>query len=147
MPQICSAALFYFLEAMNVVRGTTAEFKFNIPCDFENLHAVKITFWQHHYNGTTDKPLPIIKSKVNCTTKTDPKEVYVSLTQEETLRFRDDRKGYVQFKASSVDGLVFGSKEEAFMIYPSYDDSLIEEDPLPTPTEDVLILDGGEINL
>lgn len=146
MPQICSAALFYFLEAMNVVRGTTAEFKFNIPCDFENLHAVKITFWQHHNKGTVDHPLPIIKAKVNCIVKTNPREIYVSLTQEETLRFKDDRKGYVQFKASSIDGLVFGSKEEAFTVYAAYDNSMIEEDPLPTPIDDVLILDGGEVN-
>ena len=47
-----------------MVKGTTTQFRFQLPCDFQELDIVKITFWQEHNNGPTpSRPLPIIKTK------------------------------------------------------------------------------------
>lgn len=111
-----------------MIRGTTAEFKFNLPCEFNDLNYVKITFWQLDNAGTVSSPLPIIKYKNSCSYGVDPKELHVSLTQEETLRFSDQTKMFVQLRASANDGTVFASKQERFTVYPIYDDSILTPD-------------------
>lgn len=130
-----------------MVRGTTAQFKFNLPYDYNDLKLVKITFWQPGNNGpASDRPLPIIKTLSQCSQSNVPSELLVSLTQEETLRFGDQRKAYVQLRAESKDGYVFASKQETLTVYPLYDDSVLGDFVTPTPgDDDYIFLDSGSI--
>lgn len=126
-----------------MIKGTTTQFRFYIPCDFSAIEYMSITFWQEGYYGPADnRRLPIIKEKAQCTTLNSPRTVCVTLNREETLRFSEDRKAYVQFRATASDGTSYATKKREITVYPVYDDSLIE-DVAPTPDFDgYIILDG-----
>lgn len=128
-----------------MIRGTSAQFKFNLPYDYSDLYLVKITFWQPGNKGiSTDRPLPIIKTLKQCSSTDNPRELLVTLSQGETLRFSDKTKAYVQLRASSKDGYTFASKQESLTVYPLYDDSVLGEDIIPSPDDDGwIILDGN----
>jgi hypothetical protein len=130
-----------------VIRGTTTQFKFIIPCNFSELDIVSITFWQEEYYGISEeRKLPIVKVKEQCTTLNSPRELCVTLNQEETLRFTEDRKAYVQFRANALDGTSYGMKKREITVYPVRDDSILDENITPTPDYDgLVILDGYEI--
>ena len=132
-----------------MIRGATAQFKFKIPYNTQDINVVKITFWQENYNGPNiTRPLPIIKSIGQCVRDAFNNEILVSLDKEETLRFKDDRKAYVQFQAKTVSGNTFASKKELITVYPVYDDSILDDNIMPTPTPEdngLIILDGSEV--
>lgn len=133
-----------------MIRGTTAQFKFKIPYDFDSLSVVKITFWQKNYNGPDEtRPLPIIKVLSQCSQGSSSKELLVSLNKEETLRFTDKRKAYVQMVAEVVGGISFGNSPEAITVYPVHNGSILDDNIIPTPTpgehDGVIILDGSTI--
>lgn len=130
-----------------MIRGTYAQFKFKIPYDCSDLSLVKITFWQPGNQGvSTDRPLPIVKVLSQCNTTDNPNEVVVTLNQEETLRFSDKTKAYVQLRASCKDGIAFGSRKKEITVYPVYDDTILEDGIMPSPSDDGwIILDGGTI--
>jgi hypothetical protein len=130
-----------------MIRGTNAQFKFKLPYNYSDLSIVKVTFWQPGNSGpATDRPLPIVKILSQCSPSKDTHELSVTLSQEETLRFSDKTKAYVQLRASSIDGNAFASKQEQITVYPLYDDSVLEEGILPTPSDDGwIILDGNTI--
>ena len=130
-----------------MIKGPTTQFKFLIPCDFSELQTVSITFWQEDYYGISEeRKLPIVKVKEQCTTAGSQRELCVTLNQEETLRFTEERKAYVQFRAKAIDGSSYGMKKREITVYPVYDDSILDEDITPTPDYDgVVILDGYEI--
>lgn len=132
-----------------MVRGTNAQFKFKLPYPYSDLGIVKIVFWQPGNSGpNASRPLPIVKILNQCTQGDDPCELSVTLNQEETLRFSDKTKAYVQLRASSKDGNAFASRQEQLTVYPLYDDSILGEDLLPTPSDDGwIILDGNTINV
>jgi hypothetical protein len=70
----------------------------------------------------------------------------VTLNQEETLRFIEERKAYVQLRAQTYEGVPIVSHEKMITVYPVYDDTILEEDILPTPEYDGWIyLDGKSI--
>lgn len=131
-----------------MIRGTTAQFKFNVPYNYEDITWITITFWQPGNNGpTNNRPLPIVKSKNDCKTSSNPNEVCVELTSEETLRFSDKMKAYVQLRAQA-SGNTFASKQEMITVYPIYgdDDSNLGDPDLPAADEDGwIILDGYPI--
>jgi hypothetical protein len=129
-----------------MIRGTTAGFKFKLPYEYEQVGSVKIIFRQDHNNGpSASRPLPITKTKAHCY-KVDVKELGVKLTPEETLRFSDERKAYVQLFAIGPEGEKFGSHEEMFTVYPGSDEDVSNDNILPTPGNDgLIILDGGRI--
>lgn len=131
-----------------MIRGTNAQFKFKLPYNFSELKTVKITFWQDGNNGPgSNRPLPIIKVLDQCSQSDMPNELCVTLNQEETLRFVDDRKAYAQLRAMTIDGIPIASKEKMITVYPVYDDSLLEDEILPTPEYDGWIfLDAQPIN-
>ena len=106
-----------------MIRGTDTAFKFHIPCSFFNIEWVAIKFWQDNNNGTESHPMPIMKDKESCS-PAEAKTLVVTLSAEETARFLEDRKGYVQLLASN-NGAVFGSKKIEFTVHPM-DDALIE---------------------
>lgn len=49
-----------------MIRGTTAQFKFKLPCAKGNLLYATIKFWQPGNTGTLEAPLPITKKLINC---------------------------------------------------------------------------------
>ena len=133
-----------------MIRGTTAQFKFKLPYKFANLGVVKITFWQPGNDGPDAyRPLPIVKTLEQCTRGQTEYELLVILNKEETLRFSDERKAYTQLRAKAIDGTAFASKQETVTVYPVYDDSVLEDEILPTPSPDadgIVILDGMTVS-
>lgn len=128
-----------------MIRGTTAQFKFKLPYAKNELQWVTMKFWQPGNDGTTEAPLPIIKRKTHCDSSDDSKELSVSLTCEETLRFTDKLKAKVQMRAQHTSGLVFGSKEKIVTVYPLADD-LTQDTILPGESDDGwIVLDGQPI--
>lgn len=131
-----------------MIRGTTAPFKFKLPYEFSDDIFVTITFWQENYNGPKPtRPLPIVKVAEQCEPTEDPHWIVVSLTPEETARFKADRKAFVQFQGKKKStGVGFASFVEEIMVYSAYNESIWEEDIIPTPTtEDIVVLDGSTI--
>ena len=130
-----------------MIRGTNAQFKFRLPYNFSELKTVKITFWQPENNGpSSSRPLPIIKILEQCSPSDIENELCVTLNQEETLRFVDDRKAYVQLRAATIDGIPIASREKMITVYPVYDDTILDDEILPTPDYDGWIyLDGSTI--
>ena len=126
-----------------MIKGTTAQFKFKIPYPINELQWVTIKFWQPGNDDTVG--LPIIKQKMHCDAEDNSKELCVSLTAIETLRFSTKLKARVQLRAQHISGLVFGNKEKLVPVYP-LDDDLTQDPVLPGETEDGwVILDGKEI--
>lgn len=130
-----------------MIRGTNAQFKFRLPYNCSELKTVKITFWQPANSGpNASRPLPIVKILEQCSFSGAAKELSVTLNQEETLRFVDDRKAYVQLRATTVDGIPIASREQMITVYPVYDDSILDDEILPTPDYDgIVYLDGSTI--
>lgn len=128
-----------------MIRGTNAEFRWKLPYDFTEVEVVKITFWQDNNNGPSNsRPLPIVKIKEQCHQGERPNELVVILNQEETLRFTEKRKAKVQLRALTTTGIPFGSKEQLITVYPVYDDSILDDVILPTPSYDGLVLLDGK---
>lgn len=130
-----------------MIRGTNAQFKFQLPYRASEVNTVKIVFWQSGNNGPSlSRPLPIVKVLDQCKYDASSKEITVTLSQEETLRFSDDRKAYVQLRGTTTDGIPFGSKQSTILVYPVYDDTILGEEMLPTPDYDGwVVLDGSNI--
>ena len=130
-----------------MIRGTNAQFKFKLPYDYSDLEIVKITFWQPDNNGPSfNRPLPIVKILQQCSPTDIPNEISVTLNQEETLRFTEIRTAYVQFRGTTIDGIPIASKKQELTVYPVYDDSILDEEILPTPDYDGWVfLDGSTI--
>lgn len=129
-----------------MIRGTTAQFKFQIPYDFNDLALVNVVFWQCNNNGPDEsRPLPIIKIKEDCNWSAETKEITVVLQPEETARFLDDRKARVQLSATTESGIRFASSQQEITVYPIYNDSLFGDIILPSESNGVIVLDGGVI--
>jgi hypothetical protein len=131
-----------------MIRGTTAQFKFQLPYSMGQLQWITIHFWQP---GNPSKDLPICKNKAHCN-ESNPQEICVSLTAEETKRFTDRYKAKVQLRAQPIavlGGPVFGSKPQLITVYPMPDDLIDEDTPLEPPggpvTEEITSIDGGTI--
>lgn len=131
-----------------MVRGTTAQFQFKMPYNYSEVSMVKITFWQEGNDGPSEsRPLPIIKTLTQCKPCDDSKKVAITLTEEETLRFSDESKAFVQLRGRSKDGSTFASKQEVVTVYPVYDDNILDDGILPTPAQDGWVILDGEIVL
>ena len=138
-----------------MIRGTTAPFKFDVPYAFSEISKIVATFWQKHNKGINN-PLPITKTYDNINetensggfTAPDPsaKEVYVSLNPEETLRFSDKEKAYVQIQVYYADrDLSVGSIPQKITVYPVYHDKPIVDIP-SVIIDDIHIFDAGVIS-
>ena len=128
-----------------MIRGTAQPFKFKIPCNFDELSSVTITFTQENYNGPDKtRPLPIIKVLSQCRQGSTSKELLVILNKEETLRFTDKRKAFVQIMGEAIDGLSFGNKAATITVYPALNDDITPSIPSPDYSG-IVILDGGSI--
>jgi hypothetical protein len=129
-----------------MIQGTTAHFRFTLPCSYQEVTSAKITFWQEYNDGpSTDRPLPIVKVLAQCTTSENPNEICVSLTPEETSRFTVIRKAYTQMSATTIEGSVIANVPQELTVYPLYEND-VPDDIVPTPGYDgIVFLDGGNI--
>lgn len=127
-----------------MIRGTTAQFEFKIPCDkLDDLEWVAIKFWQDGNPGTDEAPLPIIKIKSQCSMEEGI--LCVSLSAHETMRFSDDNKAKVQLTARKWGGTQFASHEKSITVY-SNNIITPPDIELPEETEDGWTrFDGGPI--
>lgn len=124
-----------------MIKGTTAQFKFKLPYTKSELEFVKIKFWQpSNLNNFT----PITKELSDCSATEGSKELCVSLTAEETLRFSDKYKARTQLRAMTKDGTVFASRQQLITVYPLQDD-LSEDITVPSNDEGWVILDGETV--
>ena len=131
-----------------MIRGATTSFKFKLPRNFEEFETITITFWQNENAGPSlVRPLPIVKIKDQCIPNDLGDQCRVKLSAEETLRFSDERKGFVQFHGMTVDGLSYPSKEREFTIYPNYHNNVWKKDVIPSLAldDELVIFDGEDI--
>lgn len=132
-----------------MIRGTTAQFKFEIPYDFTDIEYIKVVFWQPGNVGPEEgRPLPIVKCNKENDFVVEGHTIIVELQTEETARFVDTRKGYVQLSATTTNDIRFASKVQEFTVYPIYDDSPIGDIVAPSTSngEVVVVLDGFAVN-
>ena len=117
-----------------MIRGTNAQFKFKLPYPKGELAWVTIKFWQP---SNPKKFAPITKTLIHCDGPDDAKELYVSLTIDDTKKFSAKYKAVVQLGAQHADsGTVFGCRPTLFTVYPMHDEILGEDPTLPDPDED-----------
>lgn len=130
-----------------MIKGTTAQFAFKLPCTKEELLWTTITVGQTGNSGTNGAPLPIIKRLADCPDPMTSTELHISLSPLETMRFSEKLKAYVQFRAQRNNGSVFGNKTKYVSVYPMSDEILDGDDPiLPDYIDDGwVILDGRPI--
>jgi hypothetical protein len=130
-----------------MIKGTTAQFKFKLPCTKEDLLWATITVGQTGNNGTVDAPLPIIKKLIHCSAPNTSNELCVSLDALETTRFSEKIKAYVQFRAQRKDGTVFGNRTKYVSVYPMSDVILDQDVPIipSVENEGLITLDAGRI--
>jgi hypothetical protein len=129
-----------------MIIGTTAHFKFKLPCSCADVQAATITFWQEFNSGPTQhRPLPIVKILEQCSMSYDTNEICVTLTPEETARFVEDRKAYAQITSTTIEGSRIGSLPYDLVVYPNYSNT--DSDYIsPTPGyTGIIFLDGGEL--
>ena len=95
--------------------------------------------------NNTNPYLPITKKLEHCDSPEGSKELYVSLTADETMRFTDKYKGKIQMRGQcSTDGTIFGNRTQLFTVYPMKDEILDEDPTLPPENEDGWIIFDGE---
>lgn len=131
-----------------MVRGTTWQFNFTMPYNINQIATIEIKFWQDNYDGPSEtRPLPIIKKLSQCSTGNKQNILSVFLNKEETMRFTEDRKAYVQYLGMTTEGSDFGCKKKSITVHPVKDDSIFDDILIPTPPsdDDIIILDGFPI--
>jgi hypothetical protein len=103
-----------------MIRGTTAQFRFNLPYEFDNVEKVRVVFWQPDNSAAN-----IVKEKDRggCG-RCDgyPKALLVTLTPNETWLFSEKSKAYVQLRGRCNEGDCFGTLPEPITVYPMHDD-------------------------
>lgn len=126
-----------------MIRGTTAQFKFKLPYNKDDLEWVTIKFWQP---GNADARMPITKTKTNCSATENPNELCVSLSANETAIFSDRYKGKVQLRAQPLGMAPFGSRQQLFTVYPMLDDIIDNDNTVEpeTPTDERWVILDGE---
>lgn len=151
-----------------MIRGTTAPFKFEVPYDTNTISAIVVTFSQKHWRLTDTAPFSLEKwyiaswetqedgSMKMISTRNDgfafssinPKEIQMSLPEEDTLRFSDKEKAYMQIRVQfEIDEgqVTRASLPQKITVYPVLNN---EQIGTPTPSEivdDIYIYDAGEI--
>lgn len=130
-----------------MIRGTTANFIFNLPHDMEieDIISITVTVWQKGNSGTKLAPLPITKTYTRDSIDKDNHRIVVTLLPEETARFTDKLKARIQLKIDSA-GAVYATYQHAFSVYPMSDDMVGGDMGGGATSEDGwVIFDGQEI--
>ena len=132
-----------------MMRGEDKIFRFKLPCNCDDLKWANVVFSQSNNNGPSpNRPLPIIKTLECREVSQNPTHFCVKLNSEETLRFSDRLKAYVQFSGQTTDGRRVVGQRWLFNIYPVVDDSIFDGEhilPTPTPNDEWIYLDGAAI--
>lgn len=132
-----------------MIRGTTAPFKIKLPYTIGELEWVTMKWWQDGNKGTTMAPLPITKRLANCSTTENAdtsKELYVSLTAEETMRFSDKYKAKMQFRAKLLsNGRIIGCKPKLIAVYPINEDLFGDDIVTEESSDGWIVLDGKTV--
>jgi hypothetical protein len=142
-----ASVLFIFLNKGSdiMIRGTTAQYKFNIPYPISDLLWVTVKFWQPGNPGTDVAPLPITK-KLSNEDLSQLEEVIITLSPTETARFSDKLKARLQLRANAVNGTTFASKEQLITVYPMNDDIITDDPEWDEENEEgYIVLDGQSI--
>ena len=137
-----------------MIRGTTATFKFKLPCKLGDVLQARAVFWQDGYEGIPGNKLPITKDYISFTNP-ESTELVVVLTSEDTKAFTDKLKARVQMRAvyQHIDNdgkstmSTFGSHPQLFTVYPMDEevmDGMYNEETLDTKSG-YIILSGGSI--
>lgn len=138
-----------------MIRGTTAQFAFDIPYDFSELEYVNIFFWQEDYYGPSESralPIKLHYDANNADTDleylkwtTDNRRIVVTLIPEQTARFTCEKKAIVQLSATTKSGIRFASDQQIKTVYPIHDDCEFSDKDVVKPPEidGYIILDGG----
>lgn len=104
-----------------MIRGMGQQFRFSLPYgsqyNFNRLKDVKIVFWQ---DDMSEEDI-VVKSLYNCTVSEYGTVLYVTLNETDSLKFKTDRKAYVQMRAITIDEDAFGTKEQPFTVYPIHE--------------------------
>lgn len=132
-----------------MIRGVSEVFRFALPCQCKDLKSIKFVCGQTNNSGpSASRPLPIVKVLSQCLMEENPPCISIQLNQEETLRFSDKRKAYVQLRGETKSGTPVACRKQYITVYPAVDDSILDSDvilPTPVPGEDWVYLDGGSI--
>lgn len=124
-----------------MIRGTTAQFKFKLPCTVDELSSVSIVFWQ---NGNKNSYLPIRRGKDQCVkAEADDCCLCVSLDANDTMKFSDKLKAQVQLRGQ-YGSTVFASRTQSITVYPINEVAIEPEYP-DANEEGWIILDGETI--
>lgn len=123
-----------------MLKGANTEFLFTLPCDYSNLQSIEIVFWQDNYNGpSVMRSLPITKQLNQCCQGRTSTQLSVILTSEETARFSEKRKAYVQMIGVTKNAQPVVHLKKMIPVYPIYNEPTIHG-------TDVVYLDGGLIS-
>lgn len=109
-----------------MIRGTSQPFQWRTPYDSSEIKEIRMLFWQPDNEGTEDCTLPLLKTKKMCSFDDTTKTFTVTLNQAETFAFKTDRKAYVQFRAITTSGFVFGIEAQPITVYPIEDETIME---------------------
>lgn len=85
-----------------MIRGTTPTFTFNLPCAVNMIQNLYITF--------EDKEGEIVLEKALADCTASESSVSVTLSQEETLRFKERTQIRLQVRALTTEGDAVASK-------------------------------------
>lgn len=121
-----------------MIRGMGQQFRFTLPYksqyNFNRVSDVTVVFWQ---DGMDKDDINAIKKELsNCTISEFGTILSVTLSESDSLKFKTDRKAYVQMKAHTLHGdASFGTKAQEFTVYPIHE--ALEETRVQVPTEGV----------
>ncbi len=128
-----------------MIRGTTEQFQFKIPYKYEEVEYVEITFLQEDVFGTADAPFPIKKYLNACDDTTGTNILRIVLHPNETMRFIDTKKAFVQLVGRTFEGNVFSHRKHQITVYPVCSDHIFAPISPPVTDDGWLIIDGGVI--
>ena len=141
-----------------MIRGTTAQFKFKLPYNKEEILLAEAKFWQSGNDKglNSDYPLPITRAYkkpdegeevgVSPWTWIDDHTLVIRLGQQETLTFSDRYKARVQIRIRTASGAVFASTPQIFSVYSSgWTEPLGDDIDLPESGDEWVVFDGHTI--
>lgn len=156
-----------------MIRGTTTPFKIEVPYDTNTISAIYAIFYQKHWKGTEDTGrLPIEKyykaswveqedgsMKLDEThndgftfSETNSKEIQTVLSENETLRFSDKEKAYMQIKIQfefdeGASRVIRASLPQKITVYPVLKDTQIGIPDASETDGGFYIFDAGTIGV
>lgn len=137
-----------------MIRGTTSQFKFEIPYDFSDLKSVNVVFWQDGNDGPSEaRKLPLILQynkddgglPNSLSWSSESNQIVATFDPEQTARFMDDRTAKIQLSATTTSGIRFASEQQSITVYPIYEGMEFSDEDVakPSPNDGYIILDGG----